>query len=674
MMGDITVTEFENIHFPTATKGENNGKLRLAAQGIGWKAFNTDEIFTIQVSDIKRVTWLRVARNYSMRVYLKNNQIIKFESFKRDDFDSLKDAVRQNFHLTLEPKDLSIKGWNWGKLDAQQTQLAFNVGNKTMFELPYDEVSNTNTVAKNEFNVEFTQHEVDASKKKSKEDSLVEIRFYAPGMAPKLGDDGAEVNEEEDVQTAAEFFYETIKSKADVGLERTDNIVSFKELPFLTPRGRYEVDMYSNFLRLRGKTYDYKILYSSINRLFLLPKPDDKHVLFVVGLDPPLRQGQTRYPFLVLQFLRDEETDVELNLDEATIQEKYDNKLSKSYDAPTFEVVSSVFRGLTQRKVTVPGSFQSRIGTQSVKCSMKANEGYLYPLEKSFLFIPKPTIYMAHAEIAAVTFSPHERYVTAKFSMKSGTDYVFSSISREELENLVSFIQSKKIKVKNEVNEESKIVYAESDGDSEVEVSSPKKRSRDSEDEDEESPDEDFVASDSGSDVEEEFNSDYASSSGSDAEGDSANKPSSSSSTPSTSKPKPKPKEKSSSSKTKEPAKKKTKKDPNAPKRAMSAFLYFSQDWRNRVKEELGGNASMGEVSKVLGQKWKDMASDDKEKYEGMARKDKDRYTKEMKDYGGKKSSGSSESKKEIASGGGSKKEFKSAEFVDDSDISDDSE
>lgn len=42
--------------------------------------------------------------------------------------------------------------------------------------------------------------------------------------------------------------------------------------------------MYQDFLRLRGKTYDYKILYSNIIKLFLLLKPDDVHVMFVVSV------------------------------------------------------------------------------------------------------------------------------------------------------------------------------------------------------------------------------------------------------------------------------------------------------------------------------------------------------------------------------------------------------
>jgi structure-specific recognition protein 1 len=74
--------------------------------------------------------------------------------------------------------------------------------------------------------------------------------------------------------------------------------------------------MYDTFLRLRGKTYDYKINYDQVVKLFLLPKPDDAHVLFVVGVEPPLRQGQTRYPFLVISFTREEDMEVELNIEE----------------------------------------------------------------------------------------------------------------------------------------------------------------------------------------------------------------------------------------------------------------------------------------------------------------------------------------------------------------------
>lgn len=80
--------------------------------------------------------------------------------------------------------------------------------------------------------------------------------------------------------------------------------------------GRFDIDLYETSFRLRGKTYDYKIQYQSIKKFFLLPKPDDIHMLITLGLDPPLRQGQTRYPFLVMQLKNDEEVSIELNMTE----------------------------------------------------------------------------------------------------------------------------------------------------------------------------------------------------------------------------------------------------------------------------------------------------------------------------------------------------------------------
>ena len=74
--------------------------------------------------------------------------------------------------------------------------------------------------------------------------------------------------------------------------------------------------MYENSFRLRGKTYDYKIPYDNLRRFMVMAKPDDVHQLIAIGLEPPLRQGQTRYPFLVMQFKTDEERSIELNMTE----------------------------------------------------------------------------------------------------------------------------------------------------------------------------------------------------------------------------------------------------------------------------------------------------------------------------------------------------------------------
>ena len=42
--------------------------------------------------------------------------------------------------------------------------------------------------------------------------------------------------------------------------------------------------VFPSFLQLHGKTYDYKIPYTSVLRLFLLPHKDQRFMFFVVSI------------------------------------------------------------------------------------------------------------------------------------------------------------------------------------------------------------------------------------------------------------------------------------------------------------------------------------------------------------------------------------------------------
>jgi len=101
-------------------------------------------------------------------------------------------------------------------------------------------------------------------------------------------------------------------------------------------------------------------------------------------------------------------------------------------------------------------------------------------------------------------------------------------------------------------------------------------------------------------------------------------------------------KSKKSSSGKKERSRKK--KDKDAPKRGLSAYILFSQDQRNQLKESQP-DLKFGEVAKVLAAKWKKVSDDERKKYEARALKDKQRYEKEIAAYkaskgdSGKKSS-----------------------------------
>ncbi|KAF4568388.1 Non-histone chromosomal protein 6 [Pleurotus pulmonarius] len=95
-----------------------------------------------------------------------------------------------------------------------------------------------------------------------------------------------------------------------------------------------------------------------------------------------------------------------------------------------------------------------------------------------------------------------------------------------------------------------------------------------------------------------------------------------------------------------EKAPRKGKKDPKAPKRALSAYMFFSQDWRERIKAE-NPDAGFGEVGKLLGAKWKEMDDEDKKPYVEQANKDKTRAEEEKNAYDDRKKSEEKEEAKD---------------------------
>nr|AEE62668.1 unknown [Dendroctonus ponderosae] len=73
-------------------------------------------------------------------------------------------------------------------------------------------------------------------------------------------------------------------------------------------------------------------------------------------------------------------------------------------------------------------------------------------------------------------------------------------------------------------------------------------------------------------------------------------------------------------------------KDPNAPKRSLSAFFWFSNDERGKVKAQ-NPEYGVGDIAKELGRRWADADPEVRSKFEALADKDKIRYEKEMTAY-----------------------------------------
>ena len=128
------------------------------------------------------------------------------------------------------------------------------------------------------------------------QEALVEMRLYVP--------DGPEaVVGEEGVETQASQLLKRILIKVGP-VEGAGDAVAVPDMPFL-PRGRYELELFTKYMRLHGKTYDYSRpgrappacppgrghgreacllararaqISSHVVRLFLLPKPGSQQV------------------------------------------------------------------------------------------------------------------------------------------------------------------------------------------------------------------------------------------------------------------------------------------------------------------------------------------------------------------------------------------------------------
>ncbi|KAL9550154.1 hypothetical protein MBANPS3_004860 [Mucor bainieri] len=74
------------------------------------------------------------------------------------------------------------------------------------------------------------------------------------------------------------------------------------------------------------------------------------------------------------------------------------------------------------------------------------------------------------------------------------------------------------------------------------------------------------------------------------------------------------------------------KRDPNAPKGPGNVFFLYCRMERDNIKDEVP-NESLGEVTRLLGQKWKALTKDQKQKYYDIYKKEQDEYEVAMKSY-----------------------------------------
>lgn len=480
-MESVTENQFKHI----GLYGHSVGSFACADGGIQWKSAlygrddSTGKASTRKIpkDDIQKVLWTVFGKSGHLRIKIANkegkptNHEMRFDGFPISTYDNLKDIFHEKYGIDITKKNISSAGTQYGQSIISGKNLVFNhcvlddadeEGEEfevrrgdEMMSLDLAEVSQCVLPGNNRNEVELQFPESDAVE--ANNDQLVSVRFYIP-PDPEVDPSDRKV------KSSAELLQQKIMQMANIRKLTGDVIVEFdmEKGSFLTPRGRYSIELYERFFRMRGQKYDYKIKYDDISRFFLLPKPDDVHMAFVIALDKPIRQGQQRYQYLVLQTNKDPDQ-VIVNLDEETLEKEYGDDLQPIMRGSLSNLIAKTFKVIAKKKVFIPGKFANATQQSCMKCALRANEGFLYPLEKQFVFIHKPPVLIRFNEIESVEF---QRYAggqgsTRNFdlcvnlkasaaSISNQQEYVFSGIDRADYTGLYNFISSKPlIKIKN---------------------------------------------------------------------------------------------------------------------------------------------------------------------------------------------------------------------------------
>jgi structure-specific recognition protein 1 len=373
-----------------------------------------------------------------------------------------------------QKNDVFVKGLTWGSYSLSENKMSFKSDNKNWFEIPFNSLSNVQlSNNKTEITLEFNKDDENA------DGAICELRFIVPESEEKQKDnkkqkednkdkendekenEEKEVEEEEKkVVKRAEILKDEIIKLANID-SVSDSIARIPEIQAIVPRGKSDIFFLKNSLKIHGQTHNYQIQMKNIIKVFLVPKIDGPHLSYLIlKLKSPLTQGNTFYPFLVFQIKQENEIKIELQIPEndEEIEAKLEG-LENPLEGKTIDVIAQLFNKIMNKNLIIPSKNVNFSKGAFIKCSYKANDGALYFLEKSILFVHKPVLDIEHESIKEIVLARiqesgmQQKYFDMTIKLKNEKEsYQFSLLDRQEMDIFQEYIKSKKIKL-NSVDE-----------------------------------------------------------------------------------------------------------------------------------------------------------------------------------------------------------------------------
>eukprot|EP01029_Cantina_marsupialis_P012085 TRINITY_DN266_c0_g3_i1.p1 TRINITY_DN266_c0_g3~~TRINITY_DN266_c0_g3_i1.p1 ORF type:complete len:511 (+),score=153.68 TRINITY_DN266_c0_g3_i1:96-1628(+) len=434
------------------------GTLTLAPQKIHWRSNKrTDDVFEIEMGSVHDIKWVPIARSSQIRAQMTNGSALQFGGLPSDEEDTIL-GVFKAADKEVAIESIAATGRSWGNIVFTPISFALTDDNgNNILEIPLTDISQCSARGK-DVSIQLSQDDT----KDKRADNLTLFQMAFPS------DD------------AAREFQEEIHERTDISSNTGTPICEFdsKIGNFLTPRGRFSLEMHSDRFYMRGTSLHYNISYKTIDRLYLLPCPDANKFYFVICLHNPIQANTQRYKYLIMQVSGDA-FDMELNLTEEECETKFKGLKPKLFHR-TPDMIVRVFKGLSGKKVySTPRDdlYLTADSKKAITAVVKNSRGLLFPLDSGLMFLHKPAIWIRYQDITSVIIERYSRQnTTTTFDIHiSGKPqpgradipkYMFNNIQKKEYETLLRFIESKGVYIENfDKGGGKREIYVDSDDD-----------------------------------------------------------------------------------------------------------------------------------------------------------------------------------------------------------------
>lgn len=442
--------------------------------------------------------------------------IVRFDGLKSTDFNKISEYFSTSTNVKMQRGVLGTKGINCANISIRDQCIeVHDPDGQLMSVLPLSSIASATIPGRGEIDVQFAVDDTaDAL-----DESIVEFRAYVPPSAKLNGVPGGEEDDEETANKVG-ALQAAIIQKAGVREGAGEPLVEIPEEvgSFLVPRGRFQIDMHPSFMRLQGTSFEFRVAYKSITRFTYLPLPsssgtwaDARRYAIVITLDDPIRQGNQRHPHLVLQ-LDKKHYEIALNIPEedrkAGRYEGLDSEGAGALRGELPKLIGNLFKKIAGKPVYKPETFESASQQRAIRCTHKSATGLLFPLEKTIMFIHKPTILLKYSDIEIADIQRGESAMASRsfdlsFTLRGGVSdghktVVFSSIDRSERSKIEEFLRSRGVTVNSPISEQAaQVMLDEEDSETDESFSSGDESSDDN-DSEESASDSDSDAGSSG--------------------------------------------------------------------------------------------------------------------------------------------------------------------------------